>query len=149
VVCCYNVVAAREKEDCFESHLCRVIFPLCVRDLISRGWRGSAESAEGSNASNGKAFVKRVKLLVIDEIHLVGEERGAVLEAIVSRTRFISRVLKQEENGAADSSDKEATRIIGLSTALENPLDIADWCVLLTGRLLRSIQRKPNLFLQL
>jgi activating signal cointegrator complex subunit 3 len=115
---------------CFilESHLHRLLF-ICLRDLISRGWRGSAESAEGSNASNGKAFVKRVKLLIIDEIHLVGEERGAVLEAIVSRTRFISRVLKQEENGAGEGSDMEATRIIGLSTALENPMDIADWCV--------------------
>ena len=35
-------------------------------DLISRGWRGSEEFS-------AKAFVKEVRLLVIDEIHLLGE----------------------------------------------------------------------------
>lgn len=90
-------------------------------DLISRGWRGSDSLAENSNVSNGKAFVKRVRLLVIDEIHLLGEERGAVLEAIVSRTRFISNYLQ------TDGSSSEWTRIIGLSTAIANPHDLADW----------------------
>jgi activating signal cointegrator complex subunit 3 len=88
-------------------------------DLISRGWLGRS----GDHASDSNNFVKRVKLLVLDEIHLLGEERGAVLEAIVSRTRFISRYLK--ESGANDSD--EATRIIGLSTHLANPTDLADW----------------------
>ena len=90
-------------------------------DLISRGWRGS-------NQSDAKAFVKDVRLLVIDEIHLLGEERGAVLEAIVSRTRFISRLIntKIDENGGRDDNT-EATRIIGLSTAITNPHDLADW----------------------
>ena len=64
-------------------------------DLISRGWRGGATKGgdlpAGSNASNGKKFVREVGLLVIDEIHLLGEDRGAVLEAIVSRTLFVSR----------------------------------------------------------
>jgi activating signal cointegrator complex subunit 3 len=55
-------------------------------------------------------------------VHLLGEERGAVLEAIVSRTRFISRFIQR--NG-----DEEAgtTRIIGLSTSLSNAVDLADW----------------------
>ena len=95
-------------------------------DLVSRGWRGIADTMSGTNASNGKAFVKRVKLLVLDEIHLLGEERGCVLEAIIARTRFISHVLKHE-NGDTKSADVEATRIVGLSTALENPLDLAAW----------------------
>tara|TARA_B110000971_G_C19684887_1_gene352770 strand:+ start:108 stop:491 length:384 start_codon:yes stop_codon:yes gene_type:complete len=69
-------------------------------DLITRGWQ------EG-----GRGFVKDVGLLVIDEIHLLGEERGAVLEAIVSRTRYIA----------------ETTRIVGLSTALANPRDLGEW----------------------
>ena len=70
-------------------------------DLLSRGWM---EEGRGK-------VVKDVGLLVIDEIHLLGEERGAVLEAIVSRTRYI---------------DKD-TRIIGLSTALANPRDLGEW----------------------
>lgn len=99
-------------------------------DLVSRGWRGSAESLLESGPSAEKKFIKRVRLLVIDEVHLLGEERGAVLEAIVSRTRFISRhVLQEEGEGLKDATDtaKEPTRIIGLSTALANPTDLADW----------------------
>jgi activating signal cointegrator complex subunit 3 len=94
-------------------------------DLVSRGWRGAADAE--SSAGKGKAFVKRVKLLVLDEVHLLGEERGAVLEAIVSRTRFISRVLVDEGGTAESPESDDATRIVGLSTALENPLDLADW----------------------
>lgn len=102
-------------------------------DLISRGWRGTQDSIVDSNANHGKAFVKRVRLLVLDEVHLLGEERGAVLEAIVSRTRFISNYIENEEqqkpSSEADSrgSHHESTRIIGLSTALANPVDLADW----------------------
>ena len=54
-------------------------------------------------------------------MHLLGEERGAVLEAIVSRTRFISRLTDGKEDGDG------GTRIIGLSTSLSNAIDLADW----------------------
>lgn len=57
-----------------------------------------------------------MRLLVLDEVHLLGEERGAVLEAIVSRTRFISRLVRLEATSSNDESGQEWTRIIGLST---------------------------------
>jgi activating signal cointegrator complex subunit 3 len=56
-----------------------------------------------------------VALIVIDEIHLLGEDRGPVLEVIVSRTNFIS------------SHTSRKLRVIGLSTALANARDLADW----------------------
>jgi activating signal cointegrator complex subunit 3 len=90
-------------------------------DLISRGWKNVDAYGANSNVIIGKAFVRRVRLLIIDEIHLLGEERGAVLEAIVSRTRLISSYM-QTNNTAS-----EWTRIIGLSTAIANPHDLADW----------------------
>jgi len=98
-------------------------------DLISRGWRGVSSDLNSSSASNGKKFVREVGLLIIDEIHLLGEERGAVLEAIVSRTRFISRYVKAEQQNDLKQGEKlpEMTRIMGLSTALANPYDLADW----------------------
>ncbi len=89
-------------------------------DLLSRGWR------EQGNDKKGRDFVKDVRLLIIDEIHLLGEERGAVLEAIVSRTRFISRLIQAEKSGGK-SHKYEATRIIGLSTAISNAHDLASW----------------------
>ena len=56
-----------------------------------------------------------MRLLVIDEIHLLGDERGPVLEVIVSRTNFIA------------SHTEHPVRVIGLSTALANAKDLADW----------------------
>ncbi len=95
-------------------------------DLISRGWRGNR--FENTSDHEKKSFIKRQRLLVVDEIHLLGEERGAVLEAIISRTRFISRHLQQEQRSLGDNnSDSELVRIVGLSTAISNPLDLGDW----------------------
>jgi hypothetical protein len=60
--------------------------------------------------------------------HSLGEERGAVLEAIVSRTRLISRNVQAEhQQSSSKGKSPELTRIIGLSTALANPYDLADW----------------------
>ena len=46
---------------------------------------------------------------------LPGDERGPVLEVIVSRTNFIS------------SHTTTPVRVVGLSTALANARDLADW----------------------
>ena len=72
-------------------------------------WDGISRSWQTRN------YVQAVSLLVIDEIHLLGEDRGPVLEVIVSRTNFIS------------SHTERAVRVIGLSTALANASDLADW----------------------
>ena len=62
-----------------------------------------------------RTYVQAMRLLVIDEIHLLGDERGPVLEVIVSRTNFIA------------SHTEHPVRVIGLSTALANARDLADW----------------------
>uniref|UniRef100_T1IVJ2 U5 small nuclear ribonucleoprotein 200 kDa helicase n=1 Tax=Strigamia maritima TaxID=126957 RepID=T1IVJ2_STRMM len=72
-------------------------------------WDGVSRSWQTRN------YVKSVALIIIDEIHLLGEDRGPVLEVIVSRTNFIS------------SHGDFPLRIIGLSTALANARDLADW----------------------
>lgn len=64
-----------------------------------------------------------MKLLVIDEIHLLGDERGPVLEVIVSRANFIG------------SHTKSPVRIVGLSTALANASDLASWLKIPPGGL--------------
>ncbi len=71
-------------------------------DSISRSWQT-------------RNYVKKVVLIVIDEIHLLGEERGPVLEVIVSRTNFIV------------SHTQRQIRVVGLSTALANAQDLANW----------------------
>ena len=62
-----------------------------------------------------RKYVQAMRLLVIDEIHLLGDERGPVLEVIVSRTNFIA------------SHTEQKVRVVGLSTALANAKDLADW----------------------
>lgn len=71
-------------------------------DGISRSWQT-------------RSYVRQVALIVIDEIHLLGEDRGPVLEVIISRTNFIS------------SHTLDKVRIVGLSTALANAVDLANW----------------------
>jgi replicative superfamily II helicase len=97
-------------------------------DLVSRGWRRHKSGFGGGDVS--KSFIERTRLLVLDEVHLLGEDRGAVLEAIVSRTRFISQFLRTANDAGAEEKDNEGndvTRIIALSTSLANPGDVADW----------------------
>jgi activating signal cointegrator complex subunit 3 len=72
-------------------------------------WDGVSRSWQNRN------FVQDVALIVIDEIHLLGQDRGPVLEVIVSRTNFIS------------SHTGRRLRVVGLSTALANAKDLADW----------------------
>mmetsp|Transcript_17985 Transcript_17985/g.30596 ORF Transcript_17985/g.30596 Transcript_17985/m.30596 type:complete len:2161 (-) Transcript_17985:3045-9527(-) len=62
-----------------------------------------------------REYVKMVRLVIIDEIHLLGEERGAVLEVLVTRMRYIA-----ETTG-------NPVRIVGLSTALANAQDLGNW----------------------
>ena len=71
-------------------------------DGISRSWQN-------------RSYVQAMRLLVIDEIHLLGDERGPVLEVIVSRTNFIA------------SHTEHPVRVVGLSTALANARDLANW----------------------
>lgn len=71
-------------------------------DGVSRGW-------------GARSYVRNVRAVILDEIHLLGSDRGPILEVIVSRMRWI---------GAQQDT---VMRIVGLSTALANARDLADW----------------------
>jgi len=60
-----------------------------------------------------RMYTALVRLVIIDEVHLLHDERGAVLEAIVART------LRQAE------ATKEPVRLIGLSATLPNYVRLA------------------------
>ncbi|KAG1753916.1 Sec63-domain-containing protein [Suillus paluster] len=72
-------------------------------DVVTRKPTGEGELAS------------KLKLLIIDEVHLLNEERGAVIETIVART------LRQVE------SSQSVIRIVGLSATLPNYLDVAEF----------------------
>lgn len=58
-------------------------------------------------------LVAQVRLLIIDEVHLLAEDRGAVIESIVART------LRMVE------TSQSVIRIVGLSATLPNYRDVA------------------------
>ncbi|KAI2636172.1 Sec63 Brl domain-containing protein [Xylaria nigripes] len=72
-------------------------------DVITRKGTGDTE------------LVQKVRLLIIDEVHMLHDERGAVLESLVARTQ------RQVE------STQSMIRIIGLSATLPNYVDVADF----------------------
>ncbi|CAJ2501941.1 Uu.00g047940.m01.CDS01 [Anthostomella pinea] len=72
-------------------------------DVITRKGTGDTE------------LVQKVRLLIIDEVHMLHDERGAVLESLVARTE------RQVE------STQSLIRIVGLSATLPNYIDVADF----------------------
>ncbi|KAH7862903.1 hypothetical protein Vadar_010909 [Vaccinium darrowii] len=63
--------------------------------------------------SGDRTYTQLVKLVIIDEIHLLHDNRGPVLESIVART------VRQIE------TTKEHIRLVGLSATLSNYEDVA------------------------
>ncbi|KAL2755168.1 hypothetical protein ACRALDRAFT_2028351 [Sodiomyces alcalophilus JCM 7366] len=72
-------------------------------DVITRKGTGDTE------------LVQKVRLLIIDEVHMLHDQRGAVLESLVARTE------RQVE------STQSLIRIVGLSATLPNYIDVADF----------------------
>ncbi|HJJ46918.1 MAG TPA: ATP-dependent DNA helicase [Methanocorpusculum sp.] len=61
---------------------------------------------------NEAGWIKHVTLLVVDEIHLIGDEnRGATLEMVIAELRFLNPNIQ----------------IIGLSATMGNPEELARW----------------------
>lgn len=65
--------------------------------------------------STDMSYTNLVRLIVIDEIHLLHDDRGPVLESIVSRT-----IRKIEQTG-------DPVRLVGLSATLPNYRDVASF----------------------
>ncbi|KAK6532254.1 hypothetical protein TWF281_006446 [Arthrobotrys megalospora] len=71
-------------------------------DGISRSWQT-------------RDYVRKVSLVIIDEIHLLGSDRGPILEIIVSRMNYIA------------SQTSNPVRLMGMSTACANAADVGNW----------------------
>jgi len=90
-----------------DAHALRTADVLCTTpekwDAVSRGWQH-------------RGYVRDVMALILDEVHLLGEDRGPVLEVIVSRMRYMA--------AQAGSGD---VRFVALTSSLANAQDLADW----------------------
>ncbi|KAJ1612145.1 hypothetical protein OIY81_1382 [Cryptosporidium canis] len=71
--------------------------------------------------SKSRSFVRNVELLILDEIHLIGQDpRGSVVESIICKTKFISSI--NEKSGVG-----RKIRTLSLSTPLSNAKEISAW----------------------
>lgn len=75
-----------------------------------------------------------VNLLLLDEIHHLGEDRGAVLETVVVRLRILNETVYSGAGGAASDGaptetgvSRHAMRIVALSATLPNVSDVGEW----------------------
>jgi activating signal cointegrator complex subunit 3 len=85
---------------------------------------------------HARAYVRQTQLVILDEIHLLGQDRGPILEVIVSRMRYISTQtgIPVRIIGSPPSLPLLPHRYCilmwlcsGLSTALANANDVASW----------------------
>lgn len=77
-------------------------------DSITRSWVGQ------------KTFIQSIRLLLVDEIHLVNDgPRGATLEAVISRMKTIRSLTWPDE--------PNNLRFVAVSATVSNVQDIADW----------------------
>jgi ATP-dependent DNA helicase HFM1/MER3 len=103
-------------------------------DSVTRKWRDS------------KPALREIGLLMIDEVHLLHETRGATLEACVSRMRTLSSL--PEFAGAPLAQ----LRIMALSATIPNIADVAQWLrapphgVLVFGSEYRPVQVDVKVF---
>jgi pre-mRNA-splicing helicase BRR2 len=59
--------------------------------------------------------IQQVTLFIVDELHLIGSEKGHVLEIIVSRMRLVANHICNH------------IRIVALSASLANARDLGEW----------------------
>ncbi|KAL6143266.1 hypothetical protein ACLB2K_053961 [Fragaria x ananassa] len=69
----------------------------------------------------GLGFFSDIALLLIDEVHLLNDPRGAVLEGIVSRIKMLAH------NPEMKSSSLAHVRFLAVSATIPNIEDLAEW----------------------
>ncbi|XP_048327605.1 DExH-box ATP-dependent RNA helicase DExH17 isoform X7 [Ziziphus jujuba] len=69
----------------------------------------------------GLSFFSDIALLLIDEVHLLNDPRGAALEAIVSRIKILS------QNPDMKLSSLANVRFLAVSATIPNIEDLAEW----------------------
>ncbi|BHF63398.1 hypothetical protein SprV_0200639000 [Sparganum proliferum] len=75
-----------------------------------------------------RAYINLVRLIILDEIHLLHDDRGPILEAIVARTLRATEAAAAggfSATGPGGSSSPDSIRLVGLSATLPNYEDVA------------------------
>jgi ATP-dependent DNA helicase HFM1/MER3 len=68
-----------------------------------------------------RASISQIELVLIDEVHLLHEDRGPTLEAVVSRMKTLSTDVSMM------GLPIESVRFVALSATIPNLSDVGDW----------------------
>lgn len=71
-------------------------------DFISRRWKT-------------RKVLQSIRLLLVDDLHLLNSSMGSTLEVCLSRTRYISAQLQRP------------IRVVAIGNSLANAKDVGDW----------------------
>ncbi|KAK4477374.1 hypothetical protein RD792_016595 [Penstemon davidsonii] len=74
----------------------------------------------------GLSFFSDIALVLIDEVHLLNDPRGAALEAIISRIKMLAC------NPEMKSSSLSHVRFLAVSATIPNIYDLAEWLMVPT-----------------
>jgi len=97
---CAEVTGDTEQTQLNELRNARIIITTPEKwDSMTRRWK------------DYERLIRLVKLFLIDEVHMLGDDRGATLEAVISRMKSVSA----------------GVRFIALSATIPNAADIAEW----------------------
>ncbi|XP_070795506.1 probable ATP-dependent DNA helicase HFM1 [Pituophis catenifer annectens] len=107
---CKELTGDTAVDDLFEIQHAHIILTTPEKwDSMTRKWRDNS-------------LVQLVKLILIDEVHVVKDEsRGATLEVVVSRMKTIQSSFSQS------SSSVFPMRFVAVSATIPNAEDIAEW----------------------
>ena len=84
-------------------------------DSVTRRWREQVVTA----------CVRDIGLVLLDEVHLLGEDRGPVLEALMSRMKTIRSA--HAHHPLSSTLPASQLRFMAVSATLSNPEDIGCW----------------------
>eukprot|EP00762_Andalucia_godoyi_P006371 ANDGO_05917.mRNA.1 ATP-dependent DNA helicase MER3 homolog len=113
-ISCVSVTGDSEIDDVAETKKAQVILTTPEKwDSLTRRWREKGNSSA--------SIVAKTSLVMIDEVHLLNEDRGATLEAIVSRMKIIMK------SALMQGKLTSRLRMIALSATIPNIDDLGEW----------------------
>ncbi|KAI9205269.1 P-loop containing nucleoside triphosphate hydrolase protein, partial [Polychytrium aggregatum] len=70
-----------------------------------------------------------VRLLLVDEVHVLKESRGATMEVVVARMKTVNRQLRERRSACQTNarSPQSQLRIVAVSATVPNVEDIGEW----------------------
>jgi replicative superfamily II helicase len=91
-------------------------------------WDSITRTASGHGASS--SWATSVRLVLVDEIHMLGDSRGATLEVVISRARiprYSSNHISTLTSSSESITGQDGIRVLALSATCPNIQDVGAW----------------------